>query len=186
MDTTILFVIAGGIGLAVLGILFLKIGKRLALWLLGLGGLAVIGTLALGFLAQANANKAVAETAKIQAKTQAATSAANSLIMFLLVVLLFIIVVAVVGVAGLFLYNRYQNRQKYQAQLQQAQLYAMLSGMRQPQMGYRATPQPQPQQNPSIIVIGGGQQPQQPPQMVYVQQQQEERHPFAGFLPFLD
>jgi hypothetical protein len=191
MDTTILFVIAGGIIIAILGILFLRIGKKLALWLLGIGGLAVVGTMALGFLAQAKANKAIAETAKIQATSQAATSAANSVIIFLLVVLLFIFVLAVIGVAGLFLYSRYQSNRKFQTQLQQAQLYAALQGIApRPQMSYRPVPQPQPQQqNPSIIVIGGGQQqPQQPypPQVVYVQQPEENKSPFAGFLPFLD
>jgi hypothetical protein len=189
MDTTILFVIAGGIILAILGILFLRIGKKLALWLLGIGGLAVVGTMALGFLTQAKANKAIAETAKIQAASQAATSAANSVIIFLLVILLLIVVLAVIGVAGLFLYSRYQSNRKFQTQLQQAQLYAALQGIApRPQMSYRPTPQ-QPQQNPSIIVIGGGQQqPQQPypPQVVYVQQPEEKKNPFAGFLPFLD
>jgi hypothetical protein len=193
-------IILGGIGVAVLAVLILRLGKRLAVGLLILGGLAVVGTVALSMLTQAQANRETAiaaqraaEAAQIAAAGQAMTSAATSITLFL-VILLLILVLSIAGVA--FAWTWWQKRQKrgqYVDVLRQAQLYAALQGRRLPGVARRpAYPAMQPLPGypvqsppPSVIVVG--QQPAgyspypytYPPSTIG----QYEEDPYADFLP---
>ena len=171
--TTETIVILGGAGVALLAILILRLGKRLAIGLLVLGGLAVIGTVALSMLGQASANRETAiaaqraaETAQTAAAGQAMTSAATSITLFL-VILLLILVLAIASVACAWTWwQRRQRREQTIDMLRQAQMYAALQGRRLPGRarrpaypamhalpGYPAQAAP-----PSVIVVG-----QQPP-----------------------
>jgi hypothetical protein len=96
--TTETIVILSGAGVALLAILMLRLGKRLAIGLLILGGLVVAGTVALSMLGQATATREAAEAAKIAATGQAMTGAAMSLTLFVVVLLLLLLVV-IVGAA---------------------------------------------------------------------------------------
>jgi hypothetical protein len=137
--TTETIVILGGIGVALLAILILRLGKRLAIGLLILGGLAVVGTVALSMLPQASANRETAiaaqqaaQAAQMAAAGQAMTSAATSLTLFL-VILLLILVLAIAGVA--FAWTWWQKRQRREQtldMLRQAQIYTALQGQRLP------------------------------------------------------
>jgi type II secretory pathway pseudopilin PulG len=176
----------------------LRQGKRLAIGLLILGGLAVVGTVALSMLTQASATRETAiaaqqaaQAAQTAAAGQAMTSAATSITLFL-VILLLILVLAIAGVA--FAWTWWRKRQKqeqYVDMLRQAQVYAALQGRRlsgsarrpiypvmQPLPGYPAQAAP-----PSVIVVG--QQPATyssypyayPPAMM------DQGDVFADFLP---
>jgi hypothetical protein len=193
-------VILSGAGVALLAILMLRLGKRLAVGLLILGGLAVVGTVALSMLTQASANRQTAiaarqaaQAAQTAAAGQAMTGAATSITLFL-VILLLILVLAIAGVA--FTWTWWQKRRKreqYADMLRQAQVYAALQGQRVPGParrpayptmlplpGYPAQATP-----PSVIVVG--QQPPAyspypytyPPPAI----SQAEYGPYADFLP---
>jgi type II secretory pathway pseudopilin PulG len=166
-------IILGGAGVALLAILMLRLGKRLAVGLLILGGLAVVTAVALSMLTQASANRETAiaarqaaQAAQTAAAGQAMTSAATSLTLFL-VILLLVVVLAIAGVA--FAWTWWQKRRKreqYADMLRQAQLYAALQGRRLPGLAHRpAYPTlpplpgyPAQAAPPSVIVVG-----QQPP-----------------------
>jgi hypothetical protein len=200
-------IIVGGIGVALLAILMLRLGKRLAIGLLVLGGLAVVGTVALSMLTQASANRETAiaaqraaEAAQTAAAGQAMTSAATSITLFL-VILLLVVVLAIAGVAcGWTWWQRQRKRESYLEILRQGQIYAAMQGRRlpgfarrpaypalQPLPGYPAQMTP-----PSVIVVG--QQPQipYPPPYAYsshyppVAMGQGDGDSYAGFLPPLD
>jgi type II secretory pathway pseudopilin PulG len=198
--TTETIVILVGAVVALLAVLMLRLGKRLAIGLLILGGLAVVGTVALSMLAQASANRETAiaaqqaaQAAQTAAAGQAMTSAATSLTLFL-VILLLILVLAIAGVA--FAWTWWQKRQKREQtldMLRQAQIYTALQGRRLPGLARRpAHPAPHllpgyPAQAapPSVIVVG--QQPSAyspypytyPPSAIG----QAEYDPYADFLP---
>jgi hypothetical protein len=193
-------IILGGIGVALLAILMLRLGKRLAVGLLILGGLAVVGTVALSMLTQAQATRETAiaaqraaEAAQTAAAGQAMTSAATSITLFL-VILLLILVLVIAGVAfGWTWWQKRQKREQYVDVLRQAQVYAAPQGRRLPGLarrpaypamyplpGYPAQAAP-----PSVIVMG--QQPQTPYPYPYayppVAMGQGEGDPYAGFFP---
>jgi hypothetical protein len=167
--TTETIVILGGAGVALLAILMLRLGKRLAIGLLILGGLAVVGTVALSMLTQASANRETAiaaqqaaQAAQTAAAGQAMTGAATSITLFL-VILLLILVLAVAGVALAWTWwQKRQRREQYVDMLRQAQVYAALQGQRLPGLPRRpAYPAPcslpgYPAQAPppSVIVVG--------------------------------
>jgi len=200
MGQSEILIVLIGVAVAAFGILFLRLGKRLAVGLLVLGGLAVVGTVALSMLTQASANRETAiaaqqaaQAAQTAAAGQTMTSAATSITLFL-VILLLILVLAIAGVA--FAWTWWQKRQKreqYTDMLRQAQVYAALQGQRLPGParrpayptmqalpGYPAQATP-----PSVIVVG-----QQPPAYspypyAYppVAMGQAAYDPYADFLP---
>ena len=167
--TTEAFVILGGLGIVVAALLILRLGKRLAVGLLILGGLAIVGTVALSMLAQASATRETAiaaqraaEAAQTAAAGQAMTSAATSITLFL-VILLLILVLAVAGVAFAWpWWQRHQKREQTVDMLRQAQLYAALQGQRLPGVARRPTypamqalpGYPAQAALPSVIVVG--------------------------------
>jgi flagellar basal body-associated protein FliL len=197
--TTETIVILGGIGVALLAILMLRLGKRLAIGLLVLGGLAIVGTVALSMLTQASANRQTAiaaqqaaQAAQTAAAGQAMTSAATSITLFLMILLL-ILVLTIAGVAFAWTWwQKRQRREQYVDMLRQAQVYAALQGRRlagparrpnyppMQALGYPAQAAP-----PSVIVVG--QQPPAyspypytyPPSAI----SQVEYDPYADFLP---
>ncbi|MBN1261576.1 MAG: hypothetical protein JXB35_12940 [Anaerolineae bacterium] len=200
MGQTEILVVLIGVAVAAFGILFLRLGKRLAVGLLILGGLAVVGVVALSMLAQASATRETAiaaqraaEAAQTAAAGQAMTSAATSITLFL-VILLLILVLVIAGVAfGWTWWQKRQKREQYVDMLRQAQVYAALQGQRLPGParrpaypamqalpGYPAQAMP-----PSVIVVG--QQPAAysaypyayPPAAIG----QNEGDPYADFLP---
>jgi type II secretory pathway pseudopilin PulG len=172
MSTEIVILLTGA-GVALLTILMLRLGKRLAVGLLVLGGLAIVGTVALSMLTQASANRETAiaaqraaEAAQTAAAGQAMTSAATSITLFL-VILLLILVLAIAGVAFAWTWwQRQRKREGYLETLRQAQVYAALQGRRLP--GSRRRPAypamhalpgyPAQAAPPPVIVVG-----QQPP-----------------------
>ncbi|MBN1979432.1 MAG: hypothetical protein JW918_18705 [Anaerolineae bacterium] len=193
-------IILGGIGVALLAILMLRLGKRLAIGLLVLGGLAVVGAVALSMLTQAQANRETAiaaqraaEAAQIAAAGQTMTSAATSITLFL-VILLLILVLSIAGVAFAWTWwQKRQRREQYVDVLRQGQVYATLQGRRlpgvaqrpaysamQPLPGYPAQAAP-----PSVIVVG--QQPQTPYPYPYayppVAMGPGDVDPYTGFFP---
>jgi flagellar basal body-associated protein FliL len=193
-------IILGGIGVAVLAVLILRLGKRLAIGLLILGGLAVVGTVALSMLTQASATRETAiaaqraaEAAQTAAAGQAMTGAATSITLFL-VILLLVVVLAIAGVAFAWTWwQKRQRREQYVDMLRQAQLYAALQGQRLPGParrpiypamhslpGYPAQAAP-----PSVIVVG--QQPAAYAPYPYAYPPaalgQVEGDPYADFLP---
>ena len=195
-------IILGGAGVALLAILMLRLGKRLAIGLLVLGGLAMVGTVALSMLTQASANRETAiaaqqaaQAAQTAAAGQAMTSAATSITLFL-VILLLILVLAIAGVAfGWTWWQRQQKRESYLEMLRQGQIYAALQGRRLPGVAHRpaypamqALPgYPAQAAPPSVIVVG--QQPQTPYPYPYAYPSHYppvamgEGDPYAGFLP---
>jgi hypothetical protein len=193
-------IILGGIGVALLAILMLRLGKRLAIGLLILGGLAVIGTVALSMLTQASANRETAiaaqqaaQAAQTAAAGQAMTSAATSITLFM-VILLLILVLAIAGVAFAWTWwQKRQRREQYVDMLRQAQLYAALQGRRLPGVARRPAypamlpPPGYPAQTapPSVILVG--QQPTAYPPYLHAYPPfafgQGEGDPYADFLP---
>jgi type II secretory pathway pseudopilin PulG len=193
-------IILGGIGVALLAILMLRLGKRLAIALLILGGLAAVGTVALSMLTQASANRETAiaaqqaaQAAQTAAAGQAMTSAATSITLFLIILLL-ILVLAVAGVAfGWVWWQRQRKRESYLEILRQGQIYAALQGRRLPgpvrRPAYPAMlpPPSYPAQAmpPSVIVVG--QQPLAYPPHPYAYPPfalgQGAGDPYADFLP---
>jgi flagellar basal body-associated protein FliL len=198
MSTETVIVLSGA-GVALLAVLMLRLGKRLAIGLLILGGLAVVTTVALSMLTQASATREAAiaaqqaaQAAQTAAAGQAMTSAATSITLFL-VILLLILLLAVAGVA--FAWTWWQKRRKreqYTDMLRQAQLYAALQGQRLPgparrpaypalpPLGYPAQAAP-----PSVVVVGQQPPPYAPYPYTYppVAIGQNEGDPFADFFP---
>ena len=160
-ETAIILV---GIGVALLAILMLRLGKRLAIGLLILGGLAVIGTAALSMLTQASATRETAiaaqraaEAAQTAAAGQAMTSAATSITLFLVALLLVLVLTA--GGAALA-WSWWQKQQKHRNTfdlLRQAQLYTLLNGQPSPTLRSPRVPRPQtynlPTTNDPLVVM---------------------------------
>ena len=198
--STEIAIILGGIGVALLAILMLRLGKRLAIGLLVLGGLVVVGTVALSMLTQASANRQTAiaaqqaaQAAQTAAAGQAMTSAATSITLFL-VILLLILVLSIAGVA--FAWTWWQKRQRREQtvdMLCQAQVYAALQGRRLPGLarrpGYLAIPPfpgyPAQVAPPSVIVVGQQSPTPYPYPYAYppVAMSQSEGDPYVGFFP---
>jgi hypothetical protein len=196
--TTETMIILVGAGVTLLAILMLRLGKRLAVGLLILGGLAVVGTVALSMLGQASANRETAiaaqraaEAAQTAAAGQAMTSAATSVTLFL-VILLLTLVLAIAGVA--FAWTWWQKRQKREQtidMLRQAQMYAALQGRRLPGParrpaypamqalpGYPAQATP-----PSVIVVGQQPAAYAPYPYAYPPTAMDQGDSFVDFLP---
>ena len=203
-----------GLAAVALAILFLRLGKRLAIGLLILGGMATVITVALAMLGQASANRETAiaaqqaaQAAQVAAAGQTMTSAATSITLFL-VILLLVVVLVIAGVAfAWFWWQKRQRREQYANMLQQAQIYALINGQRASTL--RLPPAPQmPAHTPlgmggPVIVMPGQQSPQYPAypsspiasiddlaralrlaQSAYEVQQASD--PFAGLLPPID
>jgi hypothetical protein len=195
-----ILVVLIGVAAAAFGVLFLRLGKRLAVGLLILGGLAVVGVVALSMLTQASATRETAiaaqraaEAAQTAAAGQAMTSAATSITLFL-VILLLVLVLAIAGVA--FAWTWWQKRQKreqYVDMLRHAQLYAALQGRRLPgparRPAYPAMPPlpgyPAQATPPSVIVVGQQPATYAPYPYAYppAAMDQGEADLFAGFFP---
>jgi len=193
-------IILGGIGVAVLAVLILRLGKRLAIGLLILGGLAIVGTVALSMLTQAQANRETAiaaqraaQAAQTAAAGQAMTGAATSITLFL-VILLLILVLTVAGVAFAWTWwQKQRKREGYLEMLRQAQVYAALQGRRLPGVARRpAYPATQPLPGypaqaapPSVIVVGQQSPTPYPYPYAYppVAMGPGEGDPYAGFFP---
>ena len=80
MNTSVIIVLIGA-AIAALGILVLRLGKKLAIFLLVLAALAVVGAVTLAMNSQAQATKEVARAAETAAVGQATTGAAMSIIL---------------------------------------------------------------------------------------------------------
>ncbi|MBN1815436.1 MAG: hypothetical protein JXA14_26625 [Anaerolineae bacterium] len=203
-NTAMLLVIAGGIGAAVLGMLVLRLGKRLAVGLLVLGVLVVIGALAFALIGQSAANyqtaraaTEAAHAAEIASAGQAATSAANSII----TALVLLIVVLVLGLGGTFIGWRWwqnrQKREKWAETVRQAQLYAIMNGQQAPHRPASLqlpTYYQQPPAGGPVIVMAPGPQPPAPAYPPYhggisledlarVMQATQSHDPFDDLLP---
>jgi hypothetical protein len=195
MSTETVIVLSGA-GVALLAVLMLRLGKRLAIGLLILGGLAVVTTVALSMLTQASATREAAiaaqqaaQAAQTAAAGQAMTSAATSITLFL-VILLLILLLAVAGVAFAWTWwQKRQKRERYVDMLRQAQIYGRhLPGLaRRPAHpapyllpGYPAQAAP-----PSVVVVGQQPPPYSPYPYTYppVAIGQNEGDPFADFFP---
>jgi hypothetical protein len=194
--TTETIVVLVGAGVALLAILMLRLGKRLAIGLLILGGLAAVVAVALALLAQASANRETAiaaqkaaEAAQIAAAGQSMTSAATGLTLFLVALL----VVLALGFGGACAawrwWQKRQKQEQYADMLRQAQLYALMAGGRMPALRMPSIPQwptyTAPGASGPVIVVG--QQPPAyspypytyPPSAIG----QAEYDPYAGLLP---
>jgi len=88
---------------------------------------------------------------------QAQTSAATSITRFLLAVIGLAVVAAVGAVVGWRWLQGYQERQKMQRAIQQAQVYAALQGARPP-AGRTARPSTPAQPGGNVFILPGGQQ----------------------------
>jgi len=182
MDVTI--IILAGLSVAALGILILRMGKRLALFLLVMGGLAVAMTVAWALTEQARATRQAAEAATVAAAGQATMSAATSITLFLMMVILGMALL-VGGTVGLSCWLRQrQKRARLEDALQQAQIYALLQGARSPRtFGSRAGTPGLAQAGGNILVFpGSGQQPT-PQLMVDDLRAMGQPDPLAGLLP---
>jgi len=162
-------IILGGIGAVILAVLILRLGKRLAIGLLVLAGLAIVGAVVLSMLTQASANRETAIAAREAARAartaaagQTMMGAAMSITLFL-VILLLILTLATGGVAFVWAWwQKQQKRQNALDMLRQAQWYAMLQGQQLPGRARRSTysslqsPAGYPAQTmvPPVIVVG--------------------------------
>ena len=186
MDTSMI-VILGGIGVALLAILILRLGKKLALFLLALAALAVVGAVALAMNSQAQATREAARAAEIAAVGQATTSAAMSIIAFLLALIVLLLLAIVGAVVAWFWWQQRQKRARFQGALETAQYHALLGDRQSPNrpMGGRALPGLQPAGN--ILVLPSAQQP--PPGITLddltraLQAAQGQGDPMAGLFP---
>lgn len=154
--TPMTIVILIGVAVAALGILVLKLGKRLALFLLAGGGLVAVIAVAYALAEQARATRQAAEAATVAAAGQAATSAATSITLFLLAVLFGFALLAVGTAAAVMYWRRYQRREQFRDALAQAQILAVMQGTRPP-AGYAPRPA-LPQAGGNVLVFPGGQQ----------------------------
>jgi flagellar basal body-associated protein FliL len=181
--TTETMIILGGAGVALLAILMLRLGKRLAIGLLILGGLAVVGTVALSMLGQASATRETAIAAQQAAQAaqtatagQAMTGTATSITLFL-VILLLIVVLAIAGVAFAWVWwQKRQRREQYVDMLRQAQLYAVLQGQRLPGPARRPV-------YPAIQALPGYPTQAAPPSVIVVGQQPAAYSPYPYTYP---
>jgi hypothetical protein len=184
-------VILVGAAVAALGILILRLGRRLATFLLIAGALGVAGSTAWALAAQAGATRRVAEVAEVQAVTNAGLSAAVSITLFLLVLILVLILAVAGAVAAWLWWQRRQKQMQWQEALRQAQLYAILSGGSPP--AHRQVPSYTAHQGVGgpVIVFPGQQHPQVPPPAGIsledlaraLQAAQGQPDPLAGLLP---
>jgi hypothetical protein len=198
--STEIIIILGGIGVAVLGILILSLGKKLARFLIIAGGLAAVVVFALAMLAQASASRQAAQAATEAARAaevasvgQTATSAALSIIVFLALVLVLVILLAVGGVAAWLWWQKYQRQTCYQEMMAQAQMYAAMNGVRPvaPPQPRPALPYHQVPAGSSPVIIVSGAAPQYPYQPTVVdlsglQTGQGQGNPLTGLLPPMD
>ena len=182
-----ILVILIGAAAAALGILVLRLGKKLALFLLALAVLAVVGAVALAMNSQAQATKEVARAAEIAAVGQATTSAAMSIIAFLLALIVILLLAIVGAVVAWLWWQQRQKRARFQEALETAQYHALLGGGQSPNrsMGTHALPGLQPAGN--ILVLPPAQQP--PPGITLddlaraLQAAQGQGDPMAGLFP---
>jgi len=189
VDPTIIFVILAGVAVAALGFLTLKLGRRLAIFLLALGGCVAVVAVALALLEQARATREAARAATVAAAGQAVTSAATSITLFLVMVILLMLLLAGGAVAAVLYWRRYQRREQLRDALAQAQALALLQGARLP-AGHTARPAlPQQQAGGNVLVFPGGGQ-QAPPGVTLEDlaraveaMQQGRADPLAGLLP---
>jgi hypothetical protein len=162
MDTPTIVILVGA-AVAALGILVLRLGRRLATFLLIVGALGVAGSTAWALAAQAGATRRVAEVAEVQAVTNAGLSAAVSVTLFLLALVLALIL-GVAGAAAAWLWwQRRQKQMQWQEALRQAQLYAILSGGRPSGHGQLPSYPAHQGVGGPVIVFPGQQHPQVPP-----------------------
>jgi len=188
VDPTIIFVILAGVAVAALGILVLRLGRRLALFLLAGGGLVAVIAVAVALFEQARATRQAAEAATVAAAGQAVTSAAASITLFLVTVILFLLLLAVGAVAAVLYWRRYQRREQFRDTLAQAQALALLQGARLP-AGHAARPALPQQQagGGNVLVFGGSQQAPgvtlEQLQAAIEATQRGRADPLAGLLP---
>jgi hypothetical protein len=184
-------VLAGGIGVFVLGVLILRMARKMAVLLLIAGALGVAGSIAWALAAQASATRRVAEVAEVQAVTNAGLSAAVSVTLFLLILILVLILAVTGAVAAWLWWQKRQKQAQWQEALRQAQLYAILSGGSPP--AHRQVPSYPAHQGMGgpVIVFPGQQHPQVPPPAGIsledlaraLQAAQGQPDPLAGLLP---
>lgn len=182
--------ILAGVAVAALGILILSLGKRLARYLLVLGGLMVVGAVAFALLAQAAANRqvarattGVARAAEIAAAGQATTSAALSIILFLTLAIVGIVLFALSAGVAWLLWQKHQRQTRYQEMLAQAQVYATMSGIRPPIPARPRPAAPQMPAGPPVIIVSGA-APQYPYQVIDLSALQGQgKQPLTGLLP---
>lgn len=74
-----------GLAIAILGILLLRVGRQIARFLLALGGLGVIGTVAYALVAQATATCQAAQAATVASVGQTAGSITTTILAVLLI-----------------------------------------------------------------------------------------------------
>jgi hypothetical protein len=183
VDTTIIFVILAGVAVAALGILVLRLGRRLALFLLVGGGLAAVIAVAVALAEQARATRQAAQAATVAAAGQAVTSAATSITLFLLAVLFGGVLLAVGAVVAVLYWRHWQRREQFRDVLAQAQAIALLQGARPPAPPRQSLPQAG---GGNVLVFPGG---QQAPGVTLEQLQaamqamQGQADPLAGLLP---
>jgi hypothetical protein len=165
MDTAVLVILVGVV-VAGMGILVLRMGRKVALFLLTSGSLVVVSMVALALLSQAEANRQMAKAAteaaraaEIAAAGQAGVSAAQAVVLFL-VTTIAVLVLAILGAAaGWQLWKQHQRRQRYEEMLQRAWLYALSNGARLPRSAGREANHQLPQAGGNVIVFPGGGQP---------------------------
>jgi hypothetical protein len=196
-------VLIGGIGVVILGVLVLRLGKRLTVGLLILGALIVIGALAFALIGQSAANyqtaraaTEAARAAEIASAGQAATSAANSIITALVLLIVVLVLALGGGFAGWHWWQKRQRREKWAETIRQAQLYAIMNGQHIP----RRSTSPQlptyyqqpPAGGPVIVMAPGQQSPVYPPyygggisleDLARAVQATQSRDPFEDLLP---
>ncbi len=178
METGIIILI--GVAVAALGLLILRLGRKIALFLLATGGLAAVIAIAWALAEQARATRQAAQATTVAA----ATSAATTIIVFLLVVILTMVLAAVGVVLGWHWLQGYQERQKMRKALQQAQIYALLSGTRPPASRIPRPAMPA-QAGGNILVFPGQQRPQPTIEdfRAMLEAMSEQPDPLAGLLP---
>ena len=89
-----IIVILIGVGLGILGVLLLRVGRQIARFLLALGGLGVAGAVAYALVAQASATRQAAQAARVAGAGQAVGGLATTV---LAVLLTGVVLAAVIG-----------------------------------------------------------------------------------------
>jgi len=120
MGTTI--ILLTGVAVALLGVLILRMGRKLAIFLLAAGGMAVAGVVALALLGQAAASReaAKAATKAATAATVAASGQAVSSVMLAVLASAVLFVLALAGVAVGYFWLRAQRAERQVAQVVRA------------------------------------------------------------------
>lgn len=116
-----LIIILAGLAAVAFAVLLLRMGRKVALFLLVVGALVVLVAVALSMLAQAQANRETAiaarqaaEAAQIASAGQGIVGAATSLTLFVLVLLLVVVILGGGALAGyLWLRSRLVEWQRY-------------------------------------------------------------------------